>query len=656
MRQVLLALAFIPMLMSGGYVAKTLAQTTVETPTNDLDRQRALYAEVNRNLDSGSSRLFEQHRAELRSYPLYPYLQYKQLTQRLLLTDRAAVDAYLEHHANTWLGKSLRRSWLQVLYQHREWQLYQHYVDLASVTTEIDCHYQFARYQTGDKQSALKEALRLWTVEKSQPRACDALFQLLISNQRITEDIAWQRYTKAVTAHQFALAKYIERFFRSSTYQRAAQDYVDADRKPRRIKDYQRYAAQTPEYVAIIEHAIRHLARHDAILARQHWERYQQTHTFDVAAQGRVLQGIVKGLHNQGHEDTARDYLYKRRAQATSGLLEWQLRLSLHRLDWPELLNWLEALPPEITDQQRWRYWRARALLLQSSDPQVIDSAKTTLRELSRFRSFYGFMASDMVGNPYRLQHRPITVATADTQALYQLPGIRRAREFLFHQNYYRARRDWYNAAQDFRPEQWVVAAHIARQWQWHRQTIIAMTKAAYWDDIDIRFPLAYQDTFARHGKNNNLPLPLVMAIARQESALSPVITSPAGARGLMQLMPATARETARKHRIAYRSATQLFDPDVNIELGTRYYRDMLERFQNNRILASAAYNAGPHRVNRWLKASAGKLPFDVWIETIPFSETRQYVQNVLSFGIIYGHHLNTPQLLLSSAERTRLL
>ncbi|RLA49545.1 MAG: lytic transglycosylase, partial [Gammaproteobacteria bacterium] len=142
----------------------------------------------------------------------------------------------------------------------------------------------------------------------------------------------------------------------------------------------------------------------------------------------------------------------------------------------------------------------------------------------------------------------------------------------------------------------------------------------------------------------------------RQESAFRPLVTSPAGARGLMQLMPATAKEVARKHRIPYKNSQQLFDPDLNIRLGSQYYADVLQRFGGNRILTTAAYNAGPHRVSRWRKKSAGKLPFDAWVETIPFKETRQYVQNVLSFAVIYSILLDQDDPLLSAKERGQQL
>ena len=364
----------------------------------------------------------------------------------------------------------------------------------------------------------------------------------------------------------------------------------------------------------------------------------------------------MKGLNSQGYGSVATEYLQDQIAIADVSLLEWQLRYNLEKGDWKAVTRLIESLPDDIGHQQKWRYWQARALLLHTTDVNDIDIAKTTFRELSRFRSFYGFLASDWVDNPYGMQHTPPSISPQEVAIMEQLPAIQRTRELRFHQQDLNARREWYRLSKQFTSREWQIAAQIAQKWHWYGQAILAMAKAEYWDDIDLRFPLVFRQEFERYARQQNLPLPLLFALARQESAFRPRVVSPAGARGLMQLMPATAKEVARKHKIPYRSRGQLFDPNLNIHLGSQYYRDVLKRFGGNRILATAAYNAGPHRVSRWLKKSAQTLPFDAWVETIPFKETRQYVQNVLAFAVIYSHHLKRDDPLLSDQERAGLL
>lgn len=621
-----------------------------------LAQQRVLYTKVKQSLEAGSTLAFEQHKQYLLDYPLYPYLEYARISRRLTLNDRPAVDQFLASYQDTWLAERLRNSWLALLYSKRLWQLYQHYYVQATATTELECHYHFARYQTGQRKEALDGGVELWAVGKSQPQACDALFSLLVADQRITQEVAWRRYTLAILNHQYALGSYVERFFVSDQYRRQASNYVSLDKNPARVGEYNLFAAKTPEFLAIIEHGIRHLAGQNALLALKHWARYLQSHPFEEDTRKRVLNDLVKGLYAQGHEDVAAEYLLEQSATADISLLEWQLRNSLYKADWGAIVKWIAVLPEEVQQQQRWRYWYARALLLHSSETNDIDAAKTIFRELSRFRSFYGLLASDAVANPYSMQHEPVPITETELATMAETPGIKRAREMLYLEQHYPARREWYHTGKKFDSRQWIIAARIAQQWHWHQQAILAMTRADYWDDIDVRFPLAFRDVFERNAKRQDLPLPLVLAVSRQESAFAADVTSPAGAIGLMQLMPATAKEVAHNYKVPFRGSQQLVDPELNIRLGSQYYKDMLKRFGGNRILATAAYNAGPHRVSQWLGKSAGKLPFDVWIEVIPFNETRQYVQNVLSFSVIYAHHLQRADPLITVQERGTLL
>jgi soluble lytic murein transglycosylase len=233
---------------------------------------------------------------------------------------------------------------------------------------------------------------------------------------------------------------------------------------------------------------------------------------------------------------------------------------------------------------------------------------------------------------------------------------MQRARELHFHGDSLDANREWSAASKNYRQQDWVAAAVLASQWQWHNKAIASMGSAKYWDDVEIRFPLAYVEPINQAAKKAGIENYLLFALARQESAFNASATSGAGAMGLVQVMPATAKSTARKHRLPYRSKKQLHSASINLPIGSSYYRDMLERFGNNRILATAAYNAGPSRVDQWLRKTDGKLPFDVWMTLIPFKETRIYVRNVMMYSAIYSRKLGlTPPMLLQH-ERDMLL
>ncbi|MEZ0155483.1 MAG: transglycosylase SLT domain-containing protein [Candidatus Reddybacter sp.] len=634
----------------------SVTRPAITAPDKLLEKQRQLYKKVNQDLQGGSTASFTEHHDTLKVYPLYPYLQYSRIRQNIKLSNEEAIAEFLKDFSAVPVSKSLRKRWLKLLYRRQRWQLFTSYYDPATASTSQQCQYQYARYKLGQKEAALREALPLWTVGKSQPKACDLLFKRLTDEGKITEAIAWQRYTLAILNHKFQLARYIERFFTSQNYRNKAAFYLAVDRKPTRVGDYGKLGEDSVDNRAIIEHGISHLARQRATEAMKHWARYRQSHSFDAAAQKRMLPHLVKGLHKQKYDAAALGYLNDNIALADSKLLEWQLRILLRADDWVVLKQWIDDLPTPIRDEQRWRYWQARAQLMTSSDMAVIDQAKTTFRELSRFRSFYGFLASDRVGNPYRMAENPLLLKSANIDSLASTPAMLRVRELFVHGENLSARREWYQATKKFEPDQLLVAAQLADQEQWYSQAILAMAAARYWDDIDIRFPEPYRQDFEKQAGRVNLPLTLLFAISRQESAFAADVTSPAGARGLMQLMPRTAKQVARKHNIHYKSRQQLFEPAKNILLGSRYFKDLMLRFSDNRILSIASYNAGPHRVAGWRKKTDAKLPYDVWIETIPFNETRQYVQNVLAYSIIFAHHLGEDQPVLSPAEKQQLL
>jgi soluble lytic murein transglycosylase len=161
---------------------------------------------------------------------------------------------------------------------------------------------------------------------------------------------------------------------------------------------------------------------------------------------------------------------------------------------------------------------------------------------------------------------------------------------------------------------------------------------------------MPYQETFNHYALVQKVPSTELMAIARRESAFFPAARSPVGARGLMQLMPATGKQVARSLGTSHQKS-DLYQVDHNVLLGSAYYKQLLERYSGNRVFAIAAYNAGPHRVDQWRNKAGKTVPLEIWVATIPFKETRNYVQAVLSYNVVFHHLLGVDRSLLSPAE-----
>lgn len=214
------------------------------------------------------------------------------------------------------------------------------------------------------------------------------------------------------------------------------------------------------------------------------------------------------------------------------------------------------------------------------------------------------------------------------------------------------ARREWNSLVDSSAQSEMVALAQLAHRWGWQHQSILAFAKSKRIDDVEKRFPLYQNELYRSESTKNKIPISWAYAITRQESAFKEDASSGAGAQGLMQLTPSTARRVAKRQSksnyIAYKHQRQLHTPEINIKLGIAHLKEMLDHYQGHPILATAAYNAGSHRVDMWLKENTISDSI-LWIEQIPYRETREYVKNVLTYQQIYSQLSDSPDSFLST-------
>ncbi|MEJ2761988.1 MAG: transglycosylase SLT domain-containing protein, partial [Gammaproteobacteria bacterium] len=290
---------------------------------------------------------------------------------------------------------------------------------------------------------------------------------------------------------------------------------------------------------------------------------------------------------------------------------------------------------PDDVYPLRWRYWRARALE-QAGERKTADAI---YRSLAGQRDYYGFLAADRLGIPYNLNYASLPNDVETWKAIMAMPAVIRARELYKLGMMLEARREWRDALTRMSDHQMQIAARIAADWGWDDRTILTLGRAQAYDDLVLRFPLPYEHRLKKYAKKRGLDLSWLFALTRAESAFMQDARSPTGALGLMQVMPRTGRRTARAIGFRTFHTRYLLQADKNITIGTAYLKQMYDKFNGNQILATAAYNAGPYNVARWLPESECDEP-DVWIETIPFTETRKYVARILYYSSIYDWRL----------------
>ncbi|WP_426149602.1 transglycosylase SLT domain-containing protein [Pseudomonas sp. DC3000-4b1] len=631
----------VPALLLGVLSSSPMAQA------GDLASQRQYYDQARAALAKGNSAPYFQYKAMLADYPLEPYLAYDELTARLPGASDEEIEAFIAAHGDLPKINWLKLRWLRMLADRGDWATFVRYYDSKLNFTELDCLYgQYQLTRPDLRAEGYANAERLWLSGKDRPAACDPLFGRWAAEGQLTEHKRWQRARLAAQARNYALARRMVDGL--PTLQVQGKRLIDVAQKPDLLDQPELFQPADEAMADAVGLGLRRLARQDPEKALGLLDTYAASMRFSAEEKVAIAKDIGLALARR-YDSRALDLMTRYDPDLRDDTVsEWRLRLLLRLGRWQDAYELTRRLPASLAQTNRWKYWEARALeLARPNDPQV----PALYRDVAKERDFYGFLAADRAQVPYQLTNRPLPLTQGQMNSVRNAPGIRRALEFYQRGEVVDGRREWYYVSRHFDRDQMVAQARLAYDMGWYFPAIRTISQAQYWDDLNIRFPMAHRDALLREARLRGLHASWVFAITRQESAFMDDARSPVGAMGLMQLMPATAKETARKFSIPLATPQQALDPDKNIQLGAAYLSVVHGQFNGNRVLASAAYNAGAGRVRQWLRG-ANHLSFDVWVESIPFDETRQYVQNVLSYAVIYGAKLNTPQPIVDWHER----
>lgn len=626
------------------------SQTTLAADSLTIEQQRQLYEETQTKLRLKKITYSDVPYDKLENYPLTSYLKFQELNKKIRTVSGTEIDAYLSEYPGSWLSDRLRINWLKQLAASKKWTQFRQYYDSSVKSVELKCMYLQAEYRAGNKD-ILGEVSSVWNQGKSQPKACDRIFSTWLKSDYFTPEIAWSRYLKAIEKRKLSLASYIERHLKDDVKPLAKQ-LKNLYHYPSRLNRLLSKTDSPKEIEDVIHYGVKRYSRHNAKATLSLWEKFDAAYLLDADKRNETTEYLAYRLILDGKNDLA-NRLLERNQVVSERIIERQLRDALKQQDWKNVKLGIAKLPEESQQSHRWRYWQLRASEALNELSQ--EKAQQGYLELSVYRDFYSFLAAERAQMPYELAHQSVQPAAETLSTVGKIPALERSRELFKLGKINQARMEWRYGTRGFDTPSLIAVGALANDWGWHRKTIESLGKAKFWDDLTLRFPLIYQDEIQKVANATTLAPEYLLAIARQESAFAPDARSPAGAMGLMQLMPATANQTAKRMGIPYRKK-DLLVPQHNILIGGNYLGQMLTRFNGNRILATAAYNAGPHRVSRWLNPENKRVDFDIWIETIPFKETRGYVQNVLSYSLIYSHLMGEEKKLLNQKEWEELL
>ncbi len=606
-----------------------------------LDEQRLLFADAVKALKKGQADRAQEILPKLEDYTLYPYLLYKSLLGKK--NQLSKIEFYLEKYADTPYANSLRNNQLSLLAAQKKWNAYVSLYENSS-STKLKCHYQWALHKTGNTVSALKGASQLWLTGQSQPPECDALFHLLKEHKMLTRDLVWKRFSLALRAGNLSFARYLKKSLPKKLANNATF-WLKVYQSPQStLVKWQSWPGNKKLYSEIFVHGLERLVVKNLSLANKIWHEGNSHFAIDSLQSAQLERLLSLKMVKNRHPQALKSLFSLTSEQDSEETRTWRVRAALLSQDWNRVDDALNRLTSDELATSRWKYWKARML----TELGHSEASTQLYQEIAGERDFYGFLAADRTKLSYAFNNSPIEVSVKSTQQLEQSWHFQAMKEFLTVDHELDARRLWWYKSQRLEHSELLAAARLADQWGWHDVAIFTAARAKQWDDVELRFPLAYKEQVLKHAANAELRPSLVYGVIRRESAFRANVSSTAGARGLMQIMPKTGRMLARKLNHRWQSAAQLFQPEINLRYGTTYLKQLSDRFNNNLAMVAAAYNAGPHRVERW-RPKTQSVPADIWVEAIPFNETRNYVKAVLAYMSIYNHRLGGEKLRIDN-------
>lgn len=652
-------------------ILKFKDEITTQVIPDFRPKQREIYKKIHQLLARSQSPstlyLAQELLNRIREYPLYPYAQYQLFKAKKETLTLSEVQGYYKRNPNIQLAESLKKHWLEQAQKQKNWQEILTHRTFLETDTESRCIFLEAEAKTLKKNTALstqwKNAIQsIWLTGDNLPSACDIPISLWQAETPLTNDLIKQRsllifegknvpllntlYKQAKDPEVKTWITELTQLLKNPTNLTVSENIFyptnnESDDNKKRV-----YLSLFPNFVKTIkESAVENSQDPFSLYAqwaemlklteqqKQQWQKALVSHLFD--SENSQIQQWRDNIVVMLKDDA---------------LTERRIRTAIR--EQTGLQTWLDLLSTEKKNKDEWQYWQAK--VLQKSSEQKAQATQI-LQALSKKRGFYPLLASEELNQPYQPEMQTFQARDLNKVADRFAKELEVINELKYFNETHNINIVWKNILDNASFEQKLALAEYAEKQSWFDLSVEATIQAKAWGYLALRLPNAYKDWFDLHLDSKNITRTFAMAIARQESAWKTQASSPANARGLMQLLPTTAKQTANKLALPYTHESQLFDPFDNIMLGTTHLQELYDLYGNNRILIAAAYNAGASRVDRWLAKANRKLTMAEFVASIPFYETRDYVKSVLAYDAYYQILQKQQQQNFSKDEYNRL-
>jgi soluble lytic murein transglycosylase len=569
----------------------------------------------------------------LKAYPIYDYLLAARLRRDLAFTPSeeldAAIDTFLRAHEGQPVGRSLKHQWLVSLAQRRRWDWF---LARAADTTDpaLVCDRLAGRLATGDTDHLAADALARWSLPQRAPPECAPVEAWLHLKGLLTPALLETRARAALAADNPTVAR---EFVAEVPAERAAplNVWLQLLESPKAALTALAMTRETAVEADALLAGFTRLANTDAPSAASLLPSLLARPDATPALRGRLQRAFALGEAYARQTGAVGAFDAVPAELLDTQVQEWRVRAAVWAGDYGKVLEWTQRMPAALANQPRWRYWRARATAATAG----AEAAAPLFAQIAGLRDYYGYLAADRLQQPYDLNIHPLPDDPSLQNTLAADPGLIRAHALFDCDLADDAATEWNAALVSMGPTVKIQAARLASRWGWYAEAITMLAQADSWDDVPLRYPRPFPEIIAQASKLTEVPPDWILAIIRQESLYRKDAVSRADARGLMQMQPGTASAVAKRWHLPVPGRDSLFEPAVAIPLGAAYVHDLLDRYGHQLDLCLAAYNAGPVSVARWLPAQTEEA--DAWIENIPYTETRAYVEHILEHIVAFA-------------------
>lgn len=560
-------------------------------------------------------------------YILAPYADYWLMLLNLEDADNQAVTDFLNTYSEYPFADRLRGEYLKKLAKNQDWESFSG--EIANYQLEdsaVACYAAESSAINGD-DSVLEGAKSLWLQAKEQASNCASLYDRMQATGALTEDDIWERFRLALADNRISLAKAIAK--RSKTFEASQYKLIDkVYASPSTVLAKKTVSFKTKFGRELNLFALNRIAKTNS---QQALSAFNKVADLLQPEDRSYFYGRLALQAAQRQEPQALQWFQKAdKTELNKDQLAWFARSALREKNWSVVLSAIAKMPLIQAEEGAWRYWKARAL---KSKNQMLE-ANTLFAKLSTERHFYGWLAQEELEGFMSAPLSTYKVTDLEVEEIANTPAFQRAEALQKVDLKWEAKSEWALATRDFDDRQLLAAAEFAARNKWYDLAIITADKTTETHDFALRYPTPYRDLMKPAAGEQGVDEAWVYGITRQESHFMHYAKSGVGASGLMQLMPATAKWAAPRAGISNYHHGMIHELDTNIALGTYYMSHTLEIFNGQEVMATAAYNAGPSRAKKWVAA----IPLEgaIYAETIPFSETRSYVQKVMANAHLY--------------------